>query len=801
MSKSSLNDESSDAEFYGLSEIPFEPTAASTDKYPYVAPQKFSLIEDKIHEIVKENKIYVVLLRSPQGGGKSSTVAELRRRVQAKKYTTGKSAIIVNRLGDLNFSNYADEFMEEAQPLSPDIKWEKYLNKTQPGELRNSVYAILKHLGEKNKLLVWVIDEFDIMVDAPKQKQSEFLQYLREIIDDLSEHNLPILFVMSHTVKSSKEFEKHLRDVHGPFQSRIVATIDLGYSYPEARAIVAARLRARRKQEQAFNSILPFSEEALRALYNFVLFSGGSADLNDFRLFERCCYFAILNGAKKKRKEIDKDDAQEEFQRQFKPYSKTESGEKYSLQVRSELAGILAGPQMGKNDSTLRGLIAGFKLMKNLFSEITGVQTRDGGKISQELSLSSLEFNVHIKHTGKKVSAVWILAAKDNGIIFQDDLVVINSAISKHLSEHPSYSNLSVLSYVSDLDLDASKVTNSGQLLRISPETMHDLIGLSIENATQADIDVLRKTFDSEIGPFVSQVFEESTRDITDQLSERGRRVVMALNVGHAAGVQITRVSLKEEEKKLFGSASKASDSVIKEIFDLGFAKEEGTQIVPTAPKAFSHLNEMLKDSSSIKDDKVSDEFGPNGESVLKAAKALGIISLDNNKVSKKKQELKGEVDLESERIKPLLTETSKESFNGMKTQEILKAVKSSSSDESLDIIILSAAHELLPALESELAKIPSSSPPSHKDTASLANAGSNQSSQKPTSKVEPSHSKPGARAEMGKTERAILELLEGSNPLTIEELKHALIEKEFSSDVNGIIIGMIMKNKIKLAA
>jgi hypothetical protein len=786
-----MKEQKSEAQFYALSEVPFEPTGSATDKYPYVAPKRFSIIEQMIDEVVRERKLYFIIFRAPQGGGKTATATELKRRVDAKKYAAGKGVLILNKLVDLDFSHYAADFMHDAMRLLPDFKWEKYKDKTSPGELRNAVASVLKNLGAKHSLVVWAIDEFDIMVDYPKEKQSQFLQILREIIEELSNERLPILFLMSHTMKSSKEFEKHLKEIHGPLQSRVVATLDIGYTYPETRAIVAARLRSIRKKELAFNSIEPFSEEALRELYNLTVVTGGAGELNDFRLFERCCYFAILEGARKKRKSIEKEDAQQIFQLQFKPWAKEEGGERLSLGVKTELASILSGPQMARNESVLKGLVGGFKLMKDQFSEITGVRTRYEQKVAPDVHISSLQFEVLHKPTAKKVSVIWVLSSKESGAILPDDLKKVDQAISKAL-EVSTYVNLRILGYVSDLELGRSQTTQCDHAIRISPDTMRDLIGLSVESASPDDVDLLRRNFDSDIAPLIRKIFDESTRDITKEVSPTVCRLIKALNISHAAAVKLTKEGLKDEEKKLFGSDTRVADKHLSDLMTLGFAKEEGTQIIPEEPKALTHLENLLQKQTTLKLEGVHKEFAPNGDAVLNVAQNLGLVTIEGERVLRRGQDLRREVEKHAATIAPLLSKEVKGTFDGERGVEMMKAVERTKPDGVLGTIVLSATLELIPTIEERLGKVvPVIAEPSAQEKAPAKEQVKATRVQIPLRE----------RYEPTKLEKVVLSILQTNQPMTLEQLKRELASQGFSVDTTSQIISMVMQNKLKLVA
>jgi hypothetical protein len=643
--------------------------------------------------------------------------------------------------------------------------------------------------------VVWVIDEFDILVDYPKEKQSQFLQILREIIDELSNERLPILFVMSHTVKSAKEFERHLKDIHGPFQSRIVATFDIGYNYSEARAIVAARLKSVREEEQPYNSIEPFTEDALKELYNLVVATGGTGELNDFRLFERCCYFGIVNGAKNKHKTIDKSCLRQEFQQQYKSWARAEVGEKLSLAVRAERSGILSGTPMMRNEAVLKGLVSGFTLMRDQFSEITGVKTSYEKKIALDIHFSSLEFTAAHKPSGKRVCASWMLAAREDGMILQDDLKTIDPDISKVIGKASTHVNLSVLSYVSDLDLSSSQMTSCDRIIRISSDTMRDLIGLGIKSATEDDIDILRKSFDSDIAPLIRRIFDESVCDITKDVSATVIRLVKALYVSNAAGLRLTREALKEEDKRIFGSSTRVADKHLTDLITLGFAKQEGTEIVPDRPKALIRLDEMLHKEGKLDKEHFLDKFNPNGESVLAAADALGFVTIDDEGVVRRRKDFNKEVDEHVEIISPLLTKNVTETFDGEKAARILKAIANAQSlDDIPATIVFATALETLPKIEENLKGL--SKEANRIAIPSVTSPQPNVVDRKPRA---PAVARVGGDAD--RLEETVISVLGTKQALSLEELKKELATKGFSEDVTTKVLGMVVKNKLKLAA
>jgi hypothetical protein len=787
-----MANETSEAIFYNLREIPFEPTGAATEKYPYVAPKKFNVIEQMMDEVVSEKKLYVVLFRAPQGGGKTATASELRRRIEAKKYVGGKVVAITNRLIDLDFAHYASDFIEQATPLLPDFRWDKYKGKTSPGELKNAITSVLKTLSSDYKLVVWLIDEFDILVDYPKEKQSQFLQILREIIDDLSNESLPILFIMSHTEKSSKEFEKHLRDTHGPLQSRVVTTIDIGYTYSEVKAIVTERLRSVRIEQQAYNSLEPFTEDALRDLYNLILATGGTGELNDFRLFERCCYFAILEGARNKERQILKDRVQAEFQKQFKLLAKPEADENLSIALRSDRNSVLAGTLMMRNEAILRGLEKGLKLTTDQISDLLDVKTLDLGRVSNNVNLGALRCIAHHKPSGKWISLLWLLASKGDGLILPDDVKEINAAAGSIRSEQTNYVNLLIVSYISEFDLDTAQLTNADQIIRITSDTSRDLIGLGLESATADDIDVLRKGFDSDIAVEIRHILEVSTRDITKDVTDTVQHLAITLNVVHAAGRKLTKETLKDETKKLFRSG-RAQDKNITDLIALGFAKEEGTQIVPTVPKALTYLDQLLRKQGPLKQDVIQKQFGPNSDSIIKVSKGLGLVNIDENGMISRVQADKDVESLASTTKLTLSSETSK-TLDADQAYLLAKAVEKSDADSISGTIVRSAARTMLPQLTQNLVK---------QGQVDLEKGSSGGSPPYPPMQTPPQADTIQRRnQDSGVFESKVVTILKGKGQaMTLEELKRELLAQGFSTDVNSKIIGMIIQNKLKVTA
>lgn len=787
------------AEFYGLTEIPFEPTGAAAGKYPYVAPDDFVLIEEKISEVVAEKKLYVILLKAPQGGGKTATAGELEARLKSGKYVKGPKALVLNKLMNLDIRNYAKDFVKKTGNLVPETMKKKCRidEKTSPSEMKDILVEILRYLGRKNELTFWIIDEFDILVDYPRPEQSRFLQFIREIIDELASERFPVLFLMSHTMKSSKEFEKYLKGVHGPFESRIVAPLEIGYHYDEVRRIVAARLYSVSKKRRQKDSIEPFSENALKSLCGFIVDIGGTGELSDFRFFERCCYFAILRGAKKQQKKLDLKHVRKIFEELYasEPVRKPEI--ELSIGTRSKMISLLRGNPMVRNEAVLRGLLEGLKLLKDDFLTIANTKTERCVIIQPDINISSLEFTTNYRGE-KNVNTLWFIAAKDKGMIVKGDAKGINDAIGKIVEARDRYTNLTILSYVSNLDLDESQTSNCDEVLRISLDTMRDLIGLGV--ALPEDVDSLRKSFDADIATALRGIYSKRVRDITGYPTAPSVYTLLkTLNMSYFSGKRLTKEALRDQEKELYGKSTKTRERYVSDIIELGFAAEEGTQIVPRAPRSLVRLMEILKQGVTDVTE-IYERFGDSGEAVVTVAEQLGMIKLENMSVKRVYP-----YDLEKKVRKDLKTskslsedKTLSNTFAAKRAKTIIKAIEEAESkgNEFAQLLIYGAAIGLLPGLNESLIQ------KKKEITAAPQPVEPLPAEEKKIPKVLPEEIGKAAAPEKPTMtfDEAINSCLKDGKSITLSDLVEGLEKLGYVEDVRTKIIGLIIQDKLKIS-
>lgn len=800
------NKPTSKAKFYDLREIPFEPTGAASSKYSYVPPEEFSIIEDKIKEVVSEKKLYMLLLKAPQGGGKTSMAVELRKRITSGHYVgQKKAAFVYNKLIDLDISNYVKDLIREASQFLTDRSRYKVKKEMTPTDLKNLVVDILKALGQQNELVAWVIDEFDILVGHPKSEQTKFLQFVRDIVDDLADESLPIMFLMSHTWRSSKEFEDHLREIHRPFQSRIAESLEIGYTYDEVRKIVAIRLNSVSLNKREKSSILPFTEEALKELYESIVVSlGGTEDLTDFRFFERCCYYSLLRGAQNKIKEITPEIVREVFTAQIGSEPIGKQQEDISAHTKAEIVTIMRGPLIQRLESTFDGLSKGLELSHE-FSAIDLSMTDYVGEVKPNTHIGSWQFSG--KHTqGRLFRTLWFIAYKTDGIIVKEEMAVINDKILEFLSEPgQSQPNLSIFTYVSDVEVDSSDIKTCDEILRINRSTMRELIGLGV-SVTERDIATLKKSFDADILPDLREIYAVRVRDITKKVNDSVIRAILALHIYHLNNEKLTRASLKQKETFISGRRI-LPDRWIKEMEVLGFASGTTTSgYVPETPKSIKIMLDCLEKNDTLKIDEVNSLFGDSAEYVLDLCWKIGIIEYDYNRVKKKyvadiKESVKDDIDEAKNLVK-----ISSESVAKNTLAKIVTAIEKSKQegDEFSQYVALYVGKKKISELNRTIregmkiekvqpTETVTSEPIAETREAVEVSEGELGGEEEPQLHVEETTLQPAANLE-----DYILEVL-SDQPLTYLELRSKLISAGFEKDITPVLLRLIITNKIKI--
>jgi hypothetical protein len=105
------------AEVYGLKENPFEPTGAAVNKYPFVPPANFPQLEQKIEEAGIEKKLYALLVNSPHGAGKSTTMEYLKTKAINGGYLSFRVPVVLTRLSSLSIEDFVADIIREASNI------------------------------------------------------------------------------------------------------------------------------------------------------------------------------------------------------------------------------------------------------------------------------------------------------------------------------------------------------------------------------------------------------------------------------------------------------------------------------------------------------------------------------------------------------------------------------------------------------------------------------------------------------------------------------------------------------------
>lgn len=788
------------AKVYGLKENPFEPTGAAVSKYPFVPPENFPILEQKIEEAGIEKKFYALLVNSPHGAGKSTTMEYLKTKAINGGYLSFQAPVILTKLSSLSLQDFVQDALEEARKYRrvKPLGRPKYGH--SPSKLRNILVSTLSPIAAKSKLMLWIVDEFDILADRPKEKQQAFLQFLRGVIDGFASRDIPIAFIMSHTKYSSREFERHLSEQHEPFRSRLVASVPLAYSFDEVKKIVFLRLKKASLSPRQEGALSPFSEQALKSLYELILSVRGTDSLDNFRVFERVCHFALIEGAKRNLKEIDIGLIKELFNEYGLKEIAVRESRRRTIKTSQEIAAIKSKSLMERNEAILRGIVVGIS-RSALLGEgaLSNVQTSYMGQVGvADVGVSSLSFD--LLYEKRTVNMLWVIATNKDEIIQEKDLEDVIERVVPQLKEHKLYAHVQLLSYVSSVEVRKIPTNPFERVLWFSDGLAEDLVGLSV--GIDADSDRLIKSFDVEIAPLMSQLVARETRDITASLSKPAYEAIQTLYVMSAGGQGCTKETIRQRNKRLFMRKSAIQERYIKETVRSGFAEEEASQLKPSIPKAHTFLLDLLEKGSQEYQELLK-KLGGAGEAIVESALAFGLIRKDGNQIVRR-----GLADYEKEVssiIKPLEkaqeNEAIKQSEPGKWIEWLLNAHESAKKSERAysRYIILSTIKELGPKIEDEVKK--HLVKPPHEVAAEAIEPISKPSTivrpeAKPADLVE---TQPLLERPAETIEGAILQIVQTSGAMSIQDIDNRMKQEGYEEDIKRTVFLLILEGKLKV--
>jgi hypothetical protein len=784
------------AKVYGLTENPFEPTGAAIGKYPFVAPANFHVLEEKIRDAGIEKKFYALLVNSPHGAGKSTTMEFLKKKATTGGYLSYQAPVILTRLSTLSIADFVQDVLAEVGKCTGVKTVGKPKRELSKTGYREELISALSPLAAKSKLMLWIVDEFDILADRPEDEQKDFLQFLRGVVDGFASKDIPIAFIMSHTRYSSREFERHLSEEHGPFSSRIVASIPLAYTFEEVKQIVFLRLKKASSTPRKEGDMSPFSEDALRTLYDLVLQVRGTDKLDNFRTLERICHFALIEGAKRSLREIDTRLIQELFKEYGNKEATVRGGRHLSMKTTQEVNTVKSKSLMERNETILRGIVTG--ISKSTFlgreAEIRNYQTAYIGPVGvSNIVLSSLTFG--LEYQKRLLNTVWFVATNKLEIIQEKDLEEIVKMISSKSKEYESYSHIQILSFVSSVDVPRIPTNSFKRVIRFSDGMAEDLIGLVVGD--EKDFQSLIRSFDVEIALTLSQLVEKETRDITALPSQSSYEVIQTLFVMDAAGQSCTRATIQQDTKKLFMRTNAPSEKFVSEAIRLGFGEERAGQIEPSVPRAYKFLLENLLGRSPQEEQELLSRLGMAGQAILESAMSFHMVRREDSRISKREiSDYDNEMKTQISKLRQAnLDEMIRQSAIGALIQWLLGSYDTSKQRDFpySRYIILSAIEKLEPDIEREINKLAVKAP-------SVTKAEAPSQAARTEEKAQEAAPPQGPQVEGTKEiDNVIVQAVRNQGSMSIQEIDTLMKQKGYEEDIKRTVFRLILEGKLKI--
>lgn len=798
------------ASIYGLESIPFTPTGQPSEDYPYVPPDQFDKLADSLREAASENKHYILLVKGPHGGGKTSILSEIRRRAEDSEFSDPPIEIFSQELLNIDIRDFAADALNEIYGEDHGIG----IQQTDTTTLRTRITEGLVEAAEDANLVLWILDEFDIMVDKPEVEQQEFLQFLRDIVDNLGGH--PIAFIMSHTVYSGAKFEQHLANMHEPFEDRIFDRFELGYTEEEIKEIVRQRLEAARG-EGTYGPYYPFTENAIEELYDLTSTLTEGTGLSDFRTFEKTCYTALRRGGEEGLDELDADFVREQFEEHAQ--EDTSEADSYSATTRTHIADVRERSVPQQNTAIAQGIAQALSL--NDEYEDLSYETRSLGTAGTS-QLTVLEVDLSLRGD-RDFNIAWFIANPDGTVLPPDDVEAIDELIQKNDDE--LFANLRVLGFVADIDNDPEfdRVDLVHQLDR---ESVRGLIGLTAGH--ESDFEELQQNFNRGVGVDVYEKLGQEVKDITQHVTEARGLLVQTAHVAGYAEQQLTKNTLKERHKALSKKA-RVQDSLVNAVVQSGFLQENG-ELTPVIPPSLERLISRLQDGPQSQAD-VQDIFGTNTDAVVNAAVELGTATNGQTIKITDLDDKKGTAQEQVEELEELLEYDSVSSAAlSERAQILVDAFNEIDDNDSLgsQLIVYHAianvADSLLPKLrelkdeeedvgeddgdsaddqQAELGQVSAEGDTDEDESDAGEDDDGDEGEEQPSpegddsTEQEPDQESSDEEEEVT-VETAIKNILEDNGPLTMSELESELREDGFSG-VKNKIMRLIAGDKLKL--
>jgi len=322
----------------GLKKIPFALQGSDTGEYSYVRSHSFDTLIENIIQIRDSKNPQAIILRGPQGSGKTATKRELLKKffIDPKEHSElltaeqnadyKKMAIFTITLSSLNIRDLTWSFVNEAKLrgyVSDQFlkKIDYSENETITPKLEQNIIQIIEHTLKEKDFGIWVIDEFDIIALPQyhgKEDQTKFLHIINDILNGISESKIiqqgkSFCTILAQTEKSALEFRDYIVSKHGPLASRLPQTLDINYNSEETLQIIEARLKESRKPDLDSklksmiekNPLYPLSKDQIDQLYVTINNFTQTKEMIAFRMLEQILYNAIMSACKKDLENVD----------------------------------------------------------------------------------------------------------------------------------------------------------------------------------------------------------------------------------------------------------------------------------------------------------------------------------------------------------------------------------------------------------------------------------------------------------------------------------------------------------------
>jgi len=795
------------AKEFGLKEIPFEPLGTETGKYPIIRSSDFDELIRKAHDSRIDRKTDVVLVRAPQGAGKTAISSEVNSEFKKDPKTTVISTSLINmKPSDLTrqiiVNAIKGNLISENFPKSLGYESGKQYEDSQ---LKEFVIKIFEESMKNKTLGIWIVDEFDTISSSQSetdQQKVDLLQWIRAVIDSIANSNelkskKGFLIIMAHTEKSSEEFAAVLKKLHGPAHERIMSTgtIDIGYSPEEAIKIVKSRLSWARIDNKLPDTLKPFTDDAIRTAYERINQITGTRELISFRLFERTLFLAIKDACKQGLDVVDTPLIEKAFQKVSKTVSTQEESRELSLETRTEVSKYLRAEPGIQNVTILSGIKTGIEnFMDNTISQVSGIETKTLRSTKYGLTISEMRLNVTINRNKASISIIWYCISKDKESFEEKDFRELEIEL-KSLSEERRGINLSVLSLIADKgvillqhDLIKNSIQSVDSIIIIDDKLKRVLISLAC--CKKNEVGEVRGLFEQKIKPQFEDLLYKSVNDVTFNVSPSVIALIQMLNILKLSNNDTSGPTVRAMVGNFFNKAA-PSKNVEAQMTLLGFAKESTEGLIPTTPKSFEDLKEMLHD----RDLTYVKEHLNNSEVILSAAKLLGILN-ENNKI-RDVSIVKEEILTNVEKAKTLLKDKRNEENKVFKNLQLLCSAfdeMDSASSFWVKLISLIFIKTHLAFLLESAAKI---SGPTKDSSSKIA-----QSNILALSDTKTTTTSSGKKTQIIESELITdAKRLLSSGPMTLSELTKKLIEEGYPEKVKGSLNFCVIKGQLRLTS